>query len=91
MCEFTRRMFSHLHAYWRRARLGLTERGAFTKLQRECEKRLIMQTRRDFLKLAAMVSGATGISDLVPESVQRAYAIEPAPARLTLTRNISSS
>jgi phospholipase C len=34
-----------------------------------------MQTRRDFLKLAALVSGAAG---LVPESIQRAYAIEPA-------------
>ena len=34
-----------------------------------------MQTRRDFLKFAAMVSGA----GLVPESVRRAYAIEPAP------------
>jgi phospholipase C len=38
-----------------------------------------MQTRRDFFKLAAMVSGAAGISGLVPESIQRAYAIEPAP------------
>jgi phospholipase C len=34
-----------------------------------------MQTRRDFLKLAALASGAAG---LVPESIQRAYAIEPA-------------
>jgi len=34
-----------------------------------------MQTRRDFLKLAAMLSGAAG---LLPESIQRAYAIEPA-------------
>jgi phospholipase C len=38
-----------------------------------------MQTRRDFLKLAAMASGAAGISGLTPESIQRAYAIEPAP------------
>src|SRR6204780_5157305 len=38
-----------------------------------------MHTRRDFLKLAAIASGAAGISGLVPESVQRAYAIEPAP------------
>ncbi len=38
-----------------------------------------MQTRRDFLKFAAMVSGAAGISELIPESIQRAYAIEPAP------------
>jgi phospholipase C len=38
-----------------------------------------MRTRRDFLKLAAMVSGAAGISELLPDSVQRAYAIDPAP------------
>jgi phospholipase C len=34
-----------------------------------------MQTRRDFLRLAAMLSGA----GLVPSSIQRAYAIEPQP------------
>jgi phospholipase C len=33
-----------------------------------------MQTRRDFLKLAALISGAAG---LVPEAIERAYAIEP--------------
>ena len=38
-----------------------------------------MQTRRDFLKLAAMASSAAGISGLLPESIRRAYAIEPAP------------
>jgi len=38
-----------------------------------------MQTRRDFLKLAAMLSGAAGVSGLVPESIQRAYAIAPEP------------
>ena len=38
-----------------------------------------MRNRRDFLKLAAMVSGAAGISELIPESIQRAYAMEPAP------------
>ena len=38
-----------------------------------------MQTRRDFLKFAAMISGAAGTAGLVPESVQRAYAIEPTP------------
>jgi phospholipase C len=37
-----------------------------------------MQTRRDFLKLAAMASSAAGISGLLPESIKRAYAIEPA-------------
>src|SRR3984957_8334955 len=38
-----------------------------------------MHTRRDFLKLAAIASGGAGISGLVPDSIQRAYAIEPAP------------
>jgi phospholipase C len=37
-----------------------------------------MQTRRDFLKLTAMLSGAAGISELIP-SIQRAHAIEPSP------------
>jgi phospholipase C len=37
------------------------------------------QTRRDFLKIAAMLSGAAGVSGFVPESIQRALAIEPAP------------
>ncbi|HEY2468797.1 MAG TPA: phospholipase C, phosphocholine-specific [Terracidiphilus sp.] len=38
-----------------------------------------MRTRRNFLKVAALVSGATGISDLIPGAIERAYAIEPAP------------
>ncbi len=38
-----------------------------------------MQTRRDFLKIMAMLSGAAGASGMVPESVQRAFAIEPTP------------
>ena len=38
-----------------------------------------MQTRRDFLKLAAMLSGASALSGLVPDSIQRAYAIAPEP------------
>ncbi len=33
--------------------------------------------RRDFLKFTALLSGATGISGFVPESIQRALAIEP--------------
>ena len=37
------------------------------------------QTRRDFLKIAAMLSGAAGVSGFVPESIQRAFAIEPEP------------
>ena len=36
-------------------------------------------TRRDFLKIAAMLSGAAGVSGIVPESIRRAYAIEPEP------------
>lgn len=38
-----------------------------------------MPTRRDFLKLAAMLSGAAGLSGFVPDSIQRAYAIAPEP------------
>ena len=35
--------------------------------------------RRDFLKLAAMVSGAATASGLIPDSIRQAYSIEPAP------------
>src|SRR3984885_8748027 len=35
--------------------------------------------RRDFLKFAALLSGVAGISSFVPESIQRAFAIEPEP------------
>jgi len=35
-------------------------------------------SRRDFLKVAAMLSGAAGVSGFVPDSVRRAFAIEPA-------------
>jgi hypothetical protein len=34
-----------------------------------------MQTRRDFLKLTARMSGAADVASLVPESIQRAYAM----------------
>ena len=36
-----------------------------------------MHSRRDFLKFAAMFSGAAGLSGFVPDSIQRAYAIAP--------------
>ncbi len=36
-------------------------------------------SRRNFLKAAAMLSGAAGVEGLVPDSVKRAFAIEPAP------------
>lgn len=35
-------------------------------------------TRRDFLKKAALLTGAAGIAQLLPESIQRALAINPA-------------
>lgn len=38
-----------------------------------------MQTRRDFLKLAAMLSGAAGASGVFPDCIERAYAIAPDP------------
>jgi phospholipase C len=50
----------------------------FTKQEHTYEKIDIMtQTRRDFLKVAAMLSGAAGVSGFVPDSIQRAFAIEP--------------
>src|SRR5690242_369433 len=38
-----------------------------------------MDTRRDFLKKTALLSGAAGLSSLLPAAVQRAMAINPAP------------
>ncbi|MDP9075850.1 MAG: phospholipase C, phosphocholine-specific [Bacteroidota bacterium] len=38
-----------------------------------------MDTRRDFLKKAALLTGATGIAGLIPASIQKAMAINPAP------------
>jgi phospholipase C len=38
-----------------------------------------MQTRRDFLKLAAMLSGASALSGIIPDSIQRAHAIAAEP------------
>src|ERR1700684_3218579 len=40
---------------------------------------MVRHTRRDFLKVAAMLSGAAGTSGFIPDSIQRAFAIEPAP------------
>ncbi|RFZ95552.1 phospholipase C, phosphocholine-specific [Mucilaginibacter conchicola] len=36
-------------------------------------------TRRDFLKKAAMLTGAAGLSSVLPASIQKALAINPAP------------
>lgn len=36
-------------------------------------------SRRDFLKKAALLTGAAGIAGVIPESIQRAMAIKPPP------------
>lgn len=38
-----------------------------------------MDTRRDFLKKGALISGAIGVSQILPGSIQRALAIDPKP------------
>ena len=38
-----------------------------------------MDTRRDFIKKAALLTGAAGLSGLIPASIQKAMAINPAP------------
>ncbi|MFT3703490.1 MAG: phospholipase C, phosphocholine-specific [Agriterribacter sp.] len=38
-----------------------------------------MDTRRAFLKKSMLLSGAAGLSSFVPESIQKAFAIDPAP------------
>jgi phospholipase C len=38
-----------------------------------------MATRRDFLKAASLLAGGAGMAGVVPESVKRAFAIEPTP------------
>jgi phospholipase C len=38
-----------------------------------------MDSRREFLKKAMLLSGATGVSRLLPASIQKAFAIDPAP------------
>ncbi|HMI63337.1 MAG TPA: alkaline phosphatase family protein, partial [Puia sp.] len=35
-------------------------------------------TRREFLKKVALLSGAASLAQLLPESIQRAFAINPA-------------
>jgi phospholipase C len=37
------------------------------------------ETRRDFLKKSALIAGATGLSAMFPDSITRAFAIDPAP------------
>jgi len=38
-----------------------------------------MDTRRDFLKKAAFLTGSAGLATLLPQSIQRAMAINPSP------------
>ena len=38
-----------------------------------------MQSRRDFLKKAALLAAGGGLTGLLPASIQRAFAIDPAP------------
>ena len=38
-----------------------------------------MDNRREFIKKAAMMAGATGLAGILPPSIQRALAIDPAP------------
>lgn len=41
------------------------------------ERNYAMDTRRNFLKKSILLSGATGISNILPASIQRALAIDP--------------
>src|ERR1700761_2344484 len=38
-----------------------------------------MDTRRDFIKKAALLAGASSLSGIIPASIQKAMAINPAP------------
>lgn len=37
------------------------------------------ETRRDFIKKSLLIAGGTGVANLLPQSIQRALAINPAP------------
>jgi len=39
---------------------------------------MMSDTRRDFLKKAALLTGAAGLANFIPESIQKAMAIDPA-------------
>src|SRR6478735_7191991 len=38
-----------------------------------------MDTRREFLRKSMLLSGAAGLSSFMPESIQKAFAIDPQP------------
>ena len=39
----------------------------------------LMESRRDFLKKAALLAAAGGLAGVLPASIQRAFAIDPVP------------
>src|SRR3982750_4229773 len=39
----------------------------------------MLDTRREFIKKAALLTGAAGLSNFLPSSIQKAMAINPAP------------
>src|SRR6185312_7396572 len=43
------------------------------------DRRSTMQTRRHFLKMATAIAAGAGFSGVFPESIERAFAIDPAP------------
>src|SRR5580698_8268652 len=53
--------------------------GMFTDVKRFVWRILDMATRRDFLKAASLLAGGSGMAGIIPESVKRAFAIEPTP------------
>jgi len=47
-----------------------------------------MDTRREFLKKAVMLSGAVGVSQFLPASISKAFAINPERAAHTWMRSM---
>ncbi len=47
-----------------------------------------MDTRREFLRKSLLLSGAAGLSKVLPASIQRALAIDPSWAARTSMQNI---
>ncbi|MGA8939425.1 MAG: twin-arginine translocation signal domain-containing protein [Acidobacteriaceae bacterium] len=62
---------------WKLRRSLFCRQCIFIAQQQICAKNISTKTRRDFLKLAATLSGAAGLSGVTPDSNQRAYAIAP--------------
>ena len=75
------------------SKVSICETGALLASKKRQQKSVLIPvistSRRDFLKFAALLSGATGISGFVPSSIQRAFAIEPTGEQASWTRNTS--